>query len=136
MTLKRTGAVFGSLNLDLADLCRPYRAGRLVHVVGCVGAKPDFSAAGGLVEFGIATSNNCATCSKTLSGGPDNFSVHPVAAPVPEPGASALLALGLLALDLRIARQGRARPHRAGGRHLAGPAPSETPSFAGGRVVV
>lgn len=114
----------------------PIAPGDWCTLVSCVGAKPDFSATGGLIEFGIATSNNCPGCSKTLSGGLDNFSVNLVAAPVPEPGTSALSALGLLALGLRVVGQGRARPHRADGRRLTGPAQSAAPSFAGGAVLV
>lgn len=42
----------------------PIAPGDWCTLVSCVGAKPDFSATGGLIEFGIATSNNCPGRSK------------------------------------------------------------------------
>lgn len=66
--------------------------------MGSVGTStPDFSALGGLIEFGLASSNNCPGCGKTLSGGLDNYQVtlDTTAPPVPEPSTWALMALGL-----------------------------------------
>lgn len=77
--------------------------------LGGGGGKPDFSGTGGLIEFGIATSNNCPSCYKQLSGGLDNYAVtlHGVdaVASVPEPTSLALF--GVAALGLAATRRRR-----------------------------
>jgi MYXO-CTERM domain-containing protein len=70
-------------------------------LAGCQSGHPDFSAQGSRIEFGIATSNNCPGCSKTLTGGLDNFHVALElrdTPQVPEPPANALAGLGLVLL--------------------------------------
>lgn len=75
----------------------------------CTGAQPDYSTAGGLMEFGLETSNYCPSCSKTLSGELDNFSVDiaytPPTTVAPEPASVALMATGLVGLAAVVRRR-------------------------------
>ena len=68
--------------------------------------RPDFSGTGGVIEFGLSSSNNCPGCGKTLSGGFDNYSVTlALTSAVPEPTSAALAAMGLLLVSVSARRK-------------------------------
>ncbi len=60
------------------------------------GQNPDFSASGGVLRFGVGTSNGTFGTPSTNEGGIDNWVV--TIEPVPEPQAALLLGLGALAI--------------------------------------
>ncbi|MBI3791041.1 MAG: PEP-CTERM sorting domain-containing protein [Gemmatimonadetes bacterium] len=78
----------------------------------CNGTLPDFSTTGGVMAFGLETSNYCPGCGKTLSGELDNFSVDlqytPPVTAAPEPASIALVACGLVGVGF-VGRRRRAR---------------------------
>jgi hypothetical protein len=63
------------------------------------GQNPDFSSTGGVMRFGVASSNGTFGTPSTNEGGFDNWVV--TISEVPEPGTALLLALGAIAVAAR-----------------------------------
>jgi hypothetical protein len=75
---------------------------------------PDFSGAGGVIQFGFASENSALNSGYTVGSGYDNFTSHvrafqPTTGGVPEPATWGLMVLGFGGLGAVLRRQ-RATP--------------------------
>ena len=90
----------------LSGWCQLYPAFGLGGNYSCGAAQVDFSATGGLIEFGVETANSGAYSFYSAQGGLDNFSVAVTAvSATPEPASIVLLASGLLGVAVMSLRR-------------------------------